>query len=97
MPAASQKKPAAKAPVFTEAEADLMAKAIRRTWQAIGYDVCGESGTISRADLIEVCIDADRLDMYGSKEANALLRRAIDAHGYSKVFAALKKMAAGIY
>lgn len=49
-------------------------RAIRLTWQAISYDICGE-GSIPRSEAIEVTLDADYCELYGDDhEAVKVLR-----------------------
>ncbi len=70
---------------------------IHRTWQAIGGDVGALEGRQTFIGNMEMCIDADRLDMYGGgygskltepnegKAANDLIGYACMQHDYIKV------------
>lgn len=45
----------------------------------------------SRALIAEVCLDADRLDTWGHKEANEEVKRLVAEHGYPAVLREAKK------
>jgi hypothetical protein len=68
----------------------LLSNAVRTTWYAIASD-CDFVGGDNEA-AVELCIDADRLLMYGgdSREMAAIeLRKLIAQHTYAKVLSAL--------
>ena len=61
-------------------------KAIRSTWNMIAQDCEGES--MSNRDALEVTIDANRVAMYGGKDAkemDKLISTLCEKHGYSRV------------
>lgn len=46
---------------------DRIISVLHRTWDAIGYDVLElTGGEASRAEVIEMVCDANRIDMYGN-------------------------------
>jgi hypothetical protein len=63
---------------------DLVQQPLIRTWQAIGPDI-GLSmpfDEITNEEVIEMCTDADHLEMYGeSKEAAEAMHAAYAEHG----------------
>ena len=59
------------------------------TWQAIGFDAIDMCEDNDHA--LEFCIDADRIETFGSKESNEELHRAIQKYGYDKVHKHLSK------
>ncbi len=63
--------------------------AFYKTWNAIGSDIL--EFTVSNLGLVEMVIDADRLETFGSKEAEIELSDAIALHGYEPVLKALSK------
>lgn len=66
----------------------LLMTAVRTTWAAIAYDL----GECDDEEAIEVCCDADRLEMFGGiagKEANQELKVLCKAHGFRNVVAAI--------
>lgn len=80
----------------------LVRGSICRTADAIAGDLeqmCQENGEKFRnIDLLEACIDANRLTTfaYGTTKADAIaaeaeITRAIEAHGYMKVLRALNR------
>lgn len=48
-------------------------KDVKSTWQAISSDVADMC--ICNEDCLEMCFDADRLEIYGSKESNNELKK----------------------
>ena len=61
--------------IKTETMDTRFRRAIRRTFQTIGYDAFGE-GNPSLAIMVEVTLDADYMEMYGGdKEATIAFRK----------------------
>jgi len=58
-------------------------KCIRRTWDAIAFDI--PQDTVTSEELIELCVDADRHRMYGhDPAASNQIDAMIAADGYDK-------------
>ena len=68
---------------------NLVNNPINNVWQTIGSDLyavveeCGD--TLGNEEAIECCIDANRLTMYGHKDAENAIDNAVKQHGYGKV------------
>lgn len=85
---------------MTKLNADTVAslgQPLYEVWNYIGSDVCEAAGpSISTAEVIECCIDADRLttcvrNKEAGKAANDLVTLLIKEHGYTKVLKVLAK------
>jgi len=59
---------------------------IRQVWQQIGFDMPDDT---DNEGAVEVCVDADRLTMLPSPDANNEFRALVAQHGYPKTFRAL--------
>lgn len=61
---------------FTATEIQDIKFALEHVWQAIGSDIMEvvEGNAIARAELIEMVLDADRVDMYGDLNPDLLGR-----------------------
>lgn len=59
-------------------------QALNNTWQAIGHDILEATGgeAIPRADVVEVVLDANYLEMYGGLSADEV--KAFRALSYNK-------------
>ena len=55
---------------------------IYNTWGAISDDIDFD---IDNAGAVELCVDANRLAKYGTKEADALFHALCQEHGYASV------------
>lgn len=85
-------------PIFVP---DDLRRAVFAVWSIIGNDVeqaaisCGEG--LDNESAVESCIDADRLEMYGSsrgsegKRLSKTLDKLIEEHGYDRVLRALNR------
>lgn len=72
---ASKKKTSVE-PSFTKAELDLIYGILQATWQEIGYDyltIEGGPSTMTRAEVIEVVLDAD----YASRHVRTPEQKAV--------------------
>jgi len=47
---------------FTNDELNKVADAARRVWSEIAFDVCSECGDIPKAEVVELVLDASRLE-----------------------------------
>ena len=74
--------------MFTE---ELLAD-VYQVWNSIGHDVLEFSDETDREALVEACIDADRLETFGSKESGDELKALITQHGYTTVLKELSKV-----
>jgi hypothetical protein len=63
--------------------------AFYKTWNRIGSAAL--EFTVSNIGLVEMVIDADRLETHGGKAAEIELSDAIALHGYEPVLKALSK------
>jgi hypothetical protein len=70
---------------FSPEEKKTIQEVLRRVWNAIGSDVVGELGTISRAEVIEVVLDADRPQDYTEGEAEREILRRFDKLSYDEM------------
>lgn len=75
-------------PAFTTAEARVVVAAITQVWQMIAADI----ERASNEEAIEMCIDADRLRMFGQDEGHRLVATAFEQHGYAKVHKTLVQL-----
>ena len=75
---------------------ETLIQTMRTVWGQIGGDVmscaeeCGE--TVTHAECVESCVDADRLTSLGGRNgaaADTEFRAAVQAHGYPAVLKAL--------
>lgn len=54
--------------------AGIICRACERVWNAIGYDVLaieGVGSSVPAEDVVEMCVDADRLKTFGEPDADA--------------------------
>ena len=89
-------------PAATKAEREWFVKSISpamyQTWSAIGGDLeeaCAECNErLTNKGVVEACIDANRMQMYGGptgKASDKLVTEAIGRYGYTKVLNFLNK------
>lgn len=62
--------------------------AIFDVWYNIGPDC---RFVRSNEEALGMCLDADRLSLYGTKEADVFFKAACKEHGYDAVFTYLEK------
>ena len=66
-----------------------IAIAIYQVWQVIAYD----AGPVEdKEEIVEVCIDADRLATYGFKAEDKLVQKYVDGMGYFEFLTAMAKV-----
>lgn len=75
---------------ISEDELLVLSMGIVRVWNVIGYD-CMELGDLKNNGALELCMDADRLEMYGSKEAQAVVDRVCSEGAFSLLLNRLSK------
>ena len=69
-----------------------LAAPILKTWNVIGGAVLEMTGgdPVETELMLEMCIDADRLAMYGSQEANLFITDYLADHKWDELVVALK-------
>ncbi len=75
---------------------EIVARAVPAVWDAIGYDIGSVEGvgsSIPAADVVELCVDANRMATFGQPDAEAAKDLLIEEIGYSKF---LKVVAAAL-
>ena len=62
---------------MTEKEMQDLSFALETTWQAIGMDVLADipSGSISRDEVVELVLDADRLETYCDEDSKPTVKK----------------------
>lgn len=78
--------------IFVEVPTSLVLQnAVRDVWQEIGSDclACCDDEPMTNEGAIETCLDADRLDTFGYKNAEEEMDRLMDSHSFSKIVKSL--------
>lgn len=74
----------AKIILFTDEQLAVLKPALYSTWSGIAPDC--EEFVRSNRGAMEMTLDADRIGMFGHKEAQEIVSAAFKAHDYKKVF-----------
>ena len=80
---------------LTRANVASLEQPLYTVWNAIGYDAYEAGGDLGTEEVIELCIDANRLSTFVDGEpgraAEQLVTDLIKEHGYTKVLSFLAR------